>query len=76
MDVSQGVGDLTLISGICLSVCIVNYRDLTHEVAPVMGDLITPYVKSPVSSNGVLGHYTDRHIMAPIFQRINEVCNS
>ena len=27
--------------------CIVNYRDLTHEVTPVMGDLITSNVKSP-----------------------------
>ena len=42
---SLGVGNLT--SGICPSICIVNYRDLTHEVAPAMGDLIAPYIKSP-----------------------------
>ena len=58
------MGDLTLTSGICLSICILNYRDLTHEVAPVMGDLITPYVKSPyIPEQGVLGHYIDRRIM-------------
>ena len=38
---------------------------LTYEVAPVMGDLITLYVKSPcIHEQGVLGHYIDKHIMS------------
>ena len=58
------MGDLTLTSRIRLSIGILNYRDLTHEVAPVTGDLITPYVKSPcIPEQGVLGHYIDRLII-------------
>ena len=61
------MGDLTVTSGICLSLYILNYRDLTHEVAPVMGDLITPYIKSPyIPEQGVLGHYIDRRITTVI----------